>query len=65
MDNILLKELLEDKHFTRKWNVSTHMIEKCQDCQFKYMCLNNLDIYEVDKLKYKGVYICNFNPNGR
>ena len=56
-----IKDIIDLSNFQYKWNISNNKIQKCKDCQYRYMCLSNSDIIEKNGKFYK-VDICNFNP---
>jgi len=56
-----IKDIIDTDVFKEKWSLNNDKIEKCKDCQFRYSCLSNSDIKEVDSQYYK-VDDCNFNP---
>jgi len=48
--------LAQEKRF-----ISNDIIEKCKDCQYRYMCLSNSDIEEKAG-KFHKINSCTFNP---
>ena len=60
-NNKSLDELLADDSFVNGWKISNDKIEKCKDCQFKYMCYSCSEVEERDGKYYK-VDDCNFDP---
>lgn len=36
-------------------------IEKCKDCQYRYQCISNSNIKEIEA-KYSKIDSCNFDP---
>lgn len=53
-----LKDVIESKSFQKLWFITNDEIEKCKDCQFRYMCLSNSDIITNKGKNYK-VHYCN------
>ncbi len=56
-----LEEVINLESFKWHWFICNDMIEKCKDCQFRYMCLSNSEIEYKDSKYYK-VDTCNFDP---
>jgi len=56
-----LDQLLEDTEFTKYWELNNDKIEKCKDCQFRYICASNSEI-EMRDGKYYKMDDCNFDP---
>ena len=54
-----LKDIIERDDFQYKWSISNDKIEKCKECQYRYMCLSNSDIIQKDNKFYKKEY-CSF-----
>ncbi len=54
-------DIISKKSFQTKYYIHNDMIEKCKDCQFRYMCLSNSDI-KFEKNKYYKIDTCNFDP---
>lgn len=61
VNNVSLNEILDNDEFKWKWLINNDLIEKCKDCQFRYMCLNNSDIVKKGK-KYYRLDNCGFDP---
>ncbi len=57
----LLFEIISSELFQQKWILNNDLIEKCKDCQFRYMCVSNSDIYII-KNKYHKLNSCNYDP---
>jgi len=47
--------------FKQQWTICNDMIEKCMDCQYRYLCLSNSYV-EYKNKKYYKVDTCSFNP---
>lgn len=56
-----LSTIISKTEFQKKWYINNDKIEKCKDCQFRYMCLSNSDIIEKNQKFYKKED-CGFNP---
>jgi len=59
--NIEWKKILNNKTLRKYWEVTNDMIEKCKDCQFRYMCISTSELvleYDV----YKKRELCYFDP---
>src|SRR5690606_8369796 len=44
-----LEEVIDNEEFKKKYDYKNDLIEKCKDCQYRYMCISNSDIYLTDK----------------
>ena len=59
--HLALEEIIKSNAFQAKWFIHNDLIEKCRDCQFRYVCVSNSDL-----IKENGNYIktspCNFDP---
>ncbi|MDX8554360.1 hypothetical protein MK851_12090 [Tenacibaculum sp. 1B UA] len=55
-----ITDIIKLKEFKKKWRISNDMVEKCKDCQFRYMCLSNSDIKEEEGKIIKLNY-CNYD----
>jgi len=56
-----LEGIINKNEFKQQWAVCNDMIEKCKDCQYRYMCLSNSYVEYVNKKFYK-VDTCSFCP---
>lgn len=56
-----LEDIIESKEFRKKWFIHNSLIEKCKDCQFKFICGSTSDI-EIREDKFYKMEDCNFNP---
>ncbi|MDO9254629.1 MAG: grasp-with-spasm system SPASM domain peptide maturase [Bacteroidales bacterium] len=56
-----IENIIKLKEFQGKWDINNDKIEKCKDCQYRYMCICNSDIKEINK-KFSKTNTCNFNP---
>ncbi len=56
-----LSDILALKEFKQLWAINNDKIEKCKDCQFRYMCLSNSNI-ERKNDKYFKTDKCKFDP---
>lgn len=56
-----LESIIDLDMFKQQWYISNDMIEKCRDCQYRYMCLSNSFVENKNEKFYK-VDTCNFNP---
>jgi len=61
ISNTMLSDVLENDIFSQNGNYHNNTIEKCRDCQYRYMCLSNSDIKIINNKKHK-TDDCNFNP---
>jgi SPASM domain peptide maturase of grasp-with-spasm system len=58
----LIKSVINQPEFQYKWNISNDKIERCKDCQFRFSCESNSDIYSKNNKFYKKDY-CSFDPH--
>lgn len=56
-----IEGIIKQKSFQEKYHMHNDMIEKCKDCQFRYMCLSNSDITYSQNNYYKEES-CNYDP---
>ena len=56
-----IADVIEKEEFKRKGNITNDKIEKCKDCQFRYMCLSNSDLNISDHITYK-TKSCSYDP---
>lgn len=56
-----LHDLLTDESFKKLWYIPNDKIEKCKDCQYRYQCISNSNIKEIEG-KYFKIDSCNFDP---
>jgi SPASM domain peptide maturase of grasp-with-spasm system len=56
-----LESIINKKEFKEQWYICNDMIEKCKDCQYRYMCLSNSAVEYRDNRYYK-LDTCSFNP---
>src|SRR5690606_25647473 len=61
VNNTKISDAINKKSFKDKWNISNSKIVKCMDCQFRYCCESNSDIYKKNNKYYKAS-LCNFDP---
>lgn len=60
VNNISISEIIKSKEFRKKWKIKNDLIEKCKDCQYRYMCLSNSDVKEEEGKFFKLNY-CNYD----
>lgn len=56
-----LESTIDMDEFQQQWYINNEMIEKCRDCQFRYMCFSNSVVEKRNNLCYK-LDTCDFNP---
>ena len=54
-------DIIVASDFMRKWHIHNDLIEKCKDCEFRYMCLNNSDII-ANNGKFFKLITCEYDP---
>ncbi|WP_282087639.1 grasp-with-spasm system SPASM domain peptide maturase [Aquimarina algiphila] len=57
----LIADIIQKEEFKEKYYLKNDIIEKCKDCQFRYMCLSNSDIEKKGENYYK-IDTCTYNP---
>ncbi|WP_298547941.1 grasp-with-spasm system SPASM domain peptide maturase [uncultured Aquimarina sp.] len=57
----LIAEIIQKEEFKEKYYLKNDLIEKCKDCQFRYMCLSNSEIEKKGE-NYHKLDTCNYNP---
>jgi SPASM domain peptide maturase of grasp-with-spasm system len=57
-----VNKVIQMPDFQKKWHISNDKIEKCKDCQYRYMCMSNTDIIEDKNGKFNKVDLCTFDP---
>lgn len=58
-DNISV--VMNNDKFKFNWFVKNDQIEKCKDCQYRYICYSTSEVNSVKNKNYK-VYNCKFDP---
>ncbi|MCK8522515.1 grasp-with-spasm system SPASM domain peptide maturase [Aquimarina sp. D1M17] len=56
-----IEDVINQNDFQKKYHIHNDMIEKCKDCQFRYMCLSNSDVKFSNNSHHK-IQSCNFDP---
>lgn len=54
-------EAVTSAAFQKQWNISNDEIEKCKDCQFRYICFSNSYVSQIDG-NYRKAEDCGFDP---
>jgi len=57
-----LLQVFSKDSFSAIWKISNDRIEKCKDCQYRYMCFSCSEIYFRDMNKIFKTQQCSFNP---
>ncbi|KAA5534577.1 grasp-with-spasm system SPASM domain peptide maturase [Taibaiella lutea] len=56
-----LSEVVSQLSFQAKWKINNDKIERCKDCEYRFMCMDNSDIeYREDGIYKK--QDCGYNP---
>lgn len=61
VSRVKIQDVARSAGFQEKWLLHNDRIEKCRDCQYRYLCLSNSDIVEADGKYYKKD-TCRFDP---
>lgn len=56
-----ISDVIDNKLFQIKWDISNDHIRKCKDCQYRYMCLSNSDL-NYENGMYEKKDNCQFDP---
>lgn len=56
-----IADLIKQDSFQRLWSITKDSVEVCKDCQYRYMCVDNSEISQIDG-KYERGANCTFNP---
>lgn len=57
-----LKELTNNKEFTKYWGINKDQVEVCKDCEFRYICSDCRAYLENPKDKFSKPLKCGYNP---
>lgn len=55
------EDILNNKKFTKHWNITKDMVEDCQVCEFRYMCVD-CRVFTTDNEKLTKPINCNYDP---
>lgn len=61
VNELKIKEVILEENFQKIWFLNNDKIEKCKDCQYRYVCLDDSEIIERDNLYFK-TNDCSYNP---
>lgn len=56
-----MEDIINRSDFKEKWFIHNDKVQKCCDCQFRYVCVSNSDITFKDGC-YTKITQCNFDP---
>ncbi|WP_010178897.1 grasp-with-spasm system SPASM domain peptide maturase [Aquimarina agarilytica] len=56
-----ISEVIENKKFTHLWTIKKDAINKCKDCEFRYIC-SDCRAFTEDNSMYSKPLHCNYNP---
>lgn len=62
VNQIKISDVIEDMLFKKKWNINNDVIEICRECEYRYMCTSNSDIFQDEDKWYKTIY-CDHNSH--
>ena len=57
-----LKEIIQNSDFQKYWFVHKGIMDVCQDCEFRHMCLDNRLPYKRSEKEWYHKIECNYNP---
>ena len=61
INDTLISNVINLTEFKKDWNTNNTKIEKCNQCQFRFSCVSNVEIIKKNRKHYK-LEECNFNP---
>ncbi len=56
-----LHEIYRDEDFGKYWSLGKDLVAVCNQCEYRYACVDNYDTFAKNKLKTKSEY-CTYNP---
>ncbi len=60
--NYDLKSILEDRNFTKYWNINKDIIDICKHCEYRYICMD-CRAYRIDNKNIKSKPLkCGYDP---
>lgn len=57
-----IQDIISSTEFQEKWILNNDKIEKCKECKYRYCCVSNTDLYQVNLKWFKKNY-CLLNVN--
>lgn len=57
-----LKEVMQSQEFQKLWHIKKDDIKVCQDCEFRYMCMDCRAFIKDPKDIYSQPAKCPYNP---
>lgn len=61
LNYISLKEIIQKTKLKDLWKIKKDEIQVCQDCEFRYMCLDNRNLINKDNI-WQHTEKCSYNP---
>lgn len=61
LNNVNVDKFTIPSNILSNWKISNDKIEKCKDCQFRYICVDNSELHFVNNLIQKSTD-CGFDP---
>jgi SPASM domain peptide maturase of grasp-with-spasm system len=62
IDDVKLKQVINNADFTKYWNISKDQISVCKDCEFRYICTDCRAYIENPEDMYSKPLKCGYNP---
>lgn len=56
-----LSDVIQSASFQQIWHISNDKVEICKDCQYRYACVSNSDLKQIENKYYK-IDMCGFVP---
>ena len=61
LENTKLEDVIKKDDFTKIWSINKDSVEKCKDCEFRYVCSDCRAFTEDNDLNKKPLH-CKYNP---
>lgn len=62
IDEVKLKDIINDKTFNNVWSINKNQIDICKDCEFRYICTDCRAFIENTDDDYSKPLKCGYNP---
>lgn len=57
-----LSSIIKNEEFLKMWNITKDKVNKCKDCEFRYICLDCRAYIENNKFNLSAPKKCNYDP---
>lgn len=62
VDNTTISDVLKNSEFTGIWEINKNTIEKCKDCEFRYICTDCRAFIDDPLNEYSAPLKCGYDP---